>query len=134
MEAKGCAKPAVWKEARRFFYWALRQKVVRSDYAKAIQAASPSITRDDAKNLVLSLLPPTIDIKDNRAVAEALETVDLEETLTELRDAEVSRQVSSFIQSNSRKAALNGLISSAQSLTEEERALLRTALEHASAA
>lgn len=134
MEAKGCAIPTVWKEARRRFYWALRQKVIRSEYAKAIQDASPTITRDDAKNLVLSLLPATLNIKDHRAVAEALEAHDIEETVTELRDAEVSRQVSSFILSSSRKAALNGLISAAQALTEEERALIRTALEHASAA
>lgn len=27
MEAKGCAKRAVWRESRRFFYWRLRRRI-----------------------------------------------------------------------------------------------------------
>lgn len=128
MEAKGCAKPAVWKEARRFFYWALRSKVVKAQHTKAIQEASPSLDKDAAKDLLFSLLPPTINVKDNRAMTEALEALNLQATLKELREADIARQVASFLRSPNRKAALNGLLSAAQSLTNDERALLRSAL------
>lgn len=132
MEAKGCAKPAEWKEARRYFYWALRQKITKSTYLKAITDASPSLSRDDATKLLFSLLPPTLDIKDNRAVAEALEALDLESSLTDLRNGEITRQVSDFMCSPNRKAALAGLLHAAQSLTNEERALLQAALSTSS--
>ena len=132
MEAKGCAKPAEWKEARRYFYWALRQKITKSTYLKAITDASPSLSRDDATKLLFSLLPPTLDIKDNRAVAEALEALDLESSLTDLRNGEITRQVSDFMRSPNRKAALAGLLHAAQSLTNEERTLLQAALSASS--
>lgn len=128
MEAKGCAKPAVWKEARRFFYWALRYKVVKASHTKALQEASPSLAKDAAQDLLFSLLPPTTNVKDNRAMTEALEALNLETTLNELREAEITRQVVSFMRSPNRKAALNGIVNAAQSLTNDERALLRSLL------
>ena len=128
MEAKGCAKPAVWKEARRFFYWALRRKIAQLNHIKAIQEVSPAISRSEAKDLLLSLLPATLNPKDNQAITEALERLDIESTLSEIREAEITRKVVSFLESPNRKAALNGLLSAAQSLTDDERALLRSAL------
>ncbi|KAF9515737.1 hypothetical protein BS47DRAFT_1371957 [Hydnum rufescens UP504] len=110
MEAKGCAKPTVWKDARRFFYWALRSKLVRSGYIKQILAISPTTSRDD------------------RAVAEAFEALDLEPTLTELQSDEITRQVTELIRSPNRKAALAGLVDAARSLTEEEKSILQAAL------
>jgi len=128
MEAKGCAKPAVWREARRFFYWALRRKIAQLKHLKAIQEASPAVSRSDAKDLLFSLLPATLDPKDNLAFTEALESLDIEPTLSKVREAEITRQVASFMRSPNRKAAFNGILSAAQSLTDDERALLRTAL------
>lgn len=128
MEAKGCAKPAVWKDSRRFFYWALRRKIAQLKHIKAIQEASPAVSRSDAKDLLFSLLPATLDPKDNLAFTEALERLDVDPTLSEIREAEITRQVASFMRSQNRKAAFNGILSAAQSLTDDERALLRTAL------
>lgn len=128
MEAKGCAKPAVWKEARRFFYWALRRKVAQLNHIRAIQEASPAISRSDAKDLLFSLLPATLDPKNSHAMTEAIERLDLDPTLSELREAEIARQITAFISSPHRKAALNSLLSAAQSLTDDERTLFRSAL------
>ena len=128
MEAKGCAKAAVWKEARRFFYWALRRKITQLNHIKAIQEASPTISRSDAKDLLFSLLPVTINPKDNHAITEALERLDIESTLSGIREAEIARQVTSFLSSPNRKAVFNGLLSVAQSLTDDERSLLRSTL------
>lgn len=128
MEAKGCAKPAIWKDARRAFYWALRSKLIRSTHIQQILAASPSTTRAEANDLLFTLIPPTTNLKDDRAVAEAFETLDLESTLTELQSDEITRQVTELIRSPNRKAALAGLASAAQSLTEEEKALFQSAL------
>lgn len=128
MEAKGCAKPAVWKNARRYFYWALRAKLQRIKFLNQIVAASPGNTPDGANKLLSSLLPPAINAKDHRAVSEALEAIDLEPTLLELRSANVTRQVKDFLSSGNRKAALAGLINVVDSLNDEERVTLQTAL------
>lgn len=111
----------------------LRQKVVKSTYVMAVVEASPTLSREDAKNLIYSLLPPTLNPKDDRAITQALEFLDIESTLSELRDAEITRQVTAFMRSNSRRAALTGLLNAARSLTDEKRALLRTALAASSA-
>lgn len=86
------------------------------------------MTKVAAEELLFSLLPPTTDIKNDHSMTTALEAVSLEASLNELRSAEISRQVASFMQSPNRKAALTGLLSAAQSLTSDERALLRSAL------
>jgi len=106
MEAKGCAKPAVWKEARCFFYWALRQKNSQLKHIKAIQESSPAVSSTDAKGLLFSLLPATLDSKDNLAFTEALERPDIEPTLSEIQEAEITCQVTSFLRSQNRKATL----------------------------
>jgi acetyl-CoA carboxylase/biotin carboxylase 1 len=133
MEAKGCAKPAVWREARRYFYWALRHKIILSSYLEVLVKASPSLSRDNAAKLLFSLLAPTLNSKDNRAVAEALENLDLESTIAELRNAEVTRQVVDLIRSPNRKAALAGFVNAASWLTDEERSLLQSTLGSPSA-
>jgi acetyl-CoA carboxylase / biotin carboxylase 1 len=132
MEAKGCAKPAVWKDARKFFYWALRSKLVRSTYIQQILAASPSTSRAEANDLLFSLIAPTTNLSDNRAIAEAFEALDLESTLNELHSDEIARQVTEFIRSPNRKAALAGLVNAAQLLTDDEKAILQSALGSAS--
>jgi len=46
MEAKGCAKPIVWKESRRYFYWATRARLAYSNTLAQLAAASPSKSRE----------------------------------------------------------------------------------------
>lgn len=122
MEAKGCAKAAEWKDARRYFYWALRARIARSTALAKIAEASPSSTLDERAKLLDSLLPET-DSHDHHAVATALETVDLSSTLAELKAAAVTRQMVELILSD-RKAALEGFAKSIESLSDEEKSRL----------
>lgn len=122
MEAKGCAKPAEWKNARRYFYWALRARVARSTALARIQAASPQLSSEERSDVVDSLIPG-VDPEDRRAVAEALEAVDLAPTLSKLKAADVARQMVDLVLSD-RKAALEGFARSLESLNEDEKARL----------
>ncbi|KAG8990813.1 acetyl-coenzyme-A carboxylase, partial [Tulasnella sp. 427] len=122
MEAKGCAKPAQWKNARRYFYWALRARVARSTALAKIQAASPQLSAEERSDLVDSLIP-NVDHEDRRAIAEALETVDLTPTLSKLKAAQVARQMVDLVLSD-RKAALEGFARSLESLSEDEKTRL----------
>ncbi|KAG8215027.1 acetyl-CoA carboxylase [Butyriboletus roseoflavus] len=85
MEAKGCAKPAIWKEARRFFYWALRARVARSEALAQLADSNPEATPELLEKLLDSLVS-TVDRSDNRALANALEELDLTSTLVRLRN------------------------------------------------
>ncbi|KAG8970659.1 acetyl-coenzyme-A carboxylase [Tulasnella sp. 425] len=122
MEAKGCAKPAEWKNARRYFYWALRARVARSTALARIQATSPQLSPEERSDVVDSLIPG-VDPEDRRAVAEALEAVDLAPTLSKLKAADVARQMVDLVLSD-RKAALEGFARSLESLSEDEKTRL----------
>jgi hypothetical protein len=37
METKSCAKPAMWKDAWRYFYWALRARITHSSLLEQIE-------------------------------------------------------------------------------------------------
>jgi acetyl-CoA carboxylase / biotin carboxylase 1 len=132
MEAKGCAKPAVWKDARRYFYWALRAEIARAAAIANIAEASPASTRDYQTKLLLSLLPPdTATSTDNRAFAEAIEALDLSSTLSTLRRDHVAKQMLGMVKSD-RKGALDGLVRvfDGLNLSEEERVTLSAALQN----
>ncbi|KAF9503548.1 hypothetical protein BS47DRAFT_1402300 [Hydnum rufescens UP504] len=109
-EAKGYAKLTVWRDTWRFFYWALCSKLVRSGYIKQILAISPTTSQAEANNLLFSLIPPTTNLKDDQAVTEAFEVLNLELTLTELQSDEITRQVTELIRSPNQKVALAGLV------------------------
>jgi len=122
MEAKGCAKAAEWKDARRYFYWALRAKIARSTSLARIGAASASSTLAERTRLLDSLLPE-VESHDHQALAAALESLDLSSTLAELKAAAVTRQMVELVLSD-RKAALEGFARSIESLSEEEKSRL----------
>ncbi|KAG8937599.1 acetyl-coenzyme-A carboxylase, partial [Tulasnella sp. 408] len=122
MEAKGCAKPAEWKNARRYFYWALRARVARSTALAKIQEASPQLSSEERSDIVDSLIPG-VDPEDRRAVAEALEAADLAPTVSKLKAADVARQMVDLVLSD-RNAALEGFARSLESLSEDEKARL----------
>ncbi|KAF8329498.1 acetyl CoA carboxylase [Cantharellus anzutake] len=128
MEAKGCAKPTVWTNARRYFYWALRAKLLRLNFINQIIGASPATTRDEADKILFTLLPPTLNTKDHRAVADALETIRIEPTLVELRSAAIAQQIRDLLTSDNRKATVTGLINVVDSLNDEEKILLQAVL------
>ena len=129
MEAKGCAKSAVWKDARRKFYWAVRARVARSAALADISEASPGSTTEYRSHLLNSLA--SIDaIMDDRQVAETLEKLDLSQTISQLRADHLMRRMIDLTQED-RKAAMNGFARLADNFSDEERNALISVLQNA---
>ena len=68
MEAKGCAKSCVWKDARRHFYWSLRARLARSRILAQFAEAYPEST-SEYRSQVLTQLAPLIgsDLRQDAA-------------------------------------------------------------------
>jgi len=130
MEAKGCAKPAVWKDARRRFYWAVRARVARSSALAMLAEASPGTTleyRSRLLNSIASIDPTT----DPRIVAEKLEQLDLTKTVAQLKIDYLMRSLLDVAHLD-RKTAMDGLLRLVDNLSEDERSGLKVALQHPS--
>jgi acetyl-CoA carboxylase / biotin carboxylase 1 len=128
MEAKGCAKPVQWKNARRHFHWAVRAQLAISAAVSKLTAAS-QLTFEEAKRRVFDQIPQASHT-DDRSIAEALEGLDLSDLVAQLMSAHVTGQLMSLVQSH-RKAGLAGLVGVVNALTEEEKAALAVALQGA---
>ena len=72
MEAKGCARPATWKNARRQFYWATRARLAQTLAIAQIGDASPEMSTQQRKELLYSLAQLEDKASNDRAVAEAV--------------------------------------------------------------
>ncbi|KAJ7623271.1 acetyl CoA carboxylase [Roridomyces roridus] len=127
MEAKGCAKPAVWKEARRRFYWAVRSRVARSAALADIAEASPG-TKPEYRSRLLDGLASIDASTSPREVAEKLEKLDISQTIVQLKTDYLMKNLLSLTKED-RKAAIDGLHRFADNLSEEERASLVTVLQ-----
>jgi len=127
MEAKGCAIPIRWKNARRHFYWALRAQIATLAAASKLTAVSPKLTFEEAKRRVFDEVPQ-VSRTDDRSIAEALEVLDLSDVVARLMSAHVIDQLTSLVQSN-RKAGMAGLVGVVNALTEEEKTALAAALQ-----
>ncbi|KAL0953702.1 hypothetical protein HGRIS_004895 [Hohenbuehelia grisea] len=129
MEAKGCAKPAEWKDARRYFYWRLRSRVARSRALSQIAEASPTSTTEYRTRLLDNILSMEENSTDQE-IAEAIEQLDLSKTVVQLKTDNLMRQIVALTQED-HKAAMDGLMRLADSLTEEDRSSLVTVLQNA---
>ncbi|KAF7965766.1 hypothetical protein HWV62_41984 [Athelia sp. TMB] len=128
MEAKGCAKPAVWKDARRKFYWAVRARVSRSYLLAELAEASPESTSEYRSRLLNSLA--FIDAKtEPRVAAEALEKLDISGTVAQLKSDYLLRRLLDTA-TQDRKAVMASLVRLADNLSDEDRAGLVTALSN----
>ena len=128
MEAKGCAKPAVWKDARRKFYWAVRARVSRSYLLAELAEASPESTPEYRSRLLNSLA--FIDAKtEPRVAAEALEKLDISGTVAQLKSDYLLRRLLDTA-TQDRKAVMASLVRLADNLSDEDRAGLVTALSN----
>lgn len=130
MEAKGCAKPMEWKNARRRFYWALRSQLALNGAISKISTASPNTSRAEIDKIVFDRLGG-VSRSNDRAVAESLDLLDLTDIIGQLRSAHVTREMMSLVQAH-RKAGLAGLVGVVNALTDEEKAALAVALQGAS--
>ena len=118
MEAKGCAKPTIWKNARRHFYWALRAKLARSKLLNALISANPSSAISENQRLIDSLLPESPI--STQEVAETLERADVSDTLTRMRSDALVVALRGLVVKD-RKAALEGIARVLEELSEEEK-------------
>ena len=127
MEAKGCAKPMVWKDARRKFYWAVRAKVAKSAALAKIAEASPDSTYEYRSGL-LSSLASVDENTDVRVAAQSFESLDLAGTLTQLKADHLTRRMLALSHED-RKATLDGLVRLVNNLSEDEKSSLLTVLQ-----
>lgn len=129
MQAKGCAKPAEWKNARRFFYWAVRARVARSAALQALAEASPDATYEYRSQLLTNItgIVPPADYKEE---ADAIEKLDLTATIAQLKADHLARRLVELTKED-RKAALDGFLRFADGLSDDERAAVINVLQSA---
>jgi acetyl-CoA carboxylase/biotin carboxylase 1 len=127
MEAKGCAKSAEWKTARRFFYWALRARVARSAALEALAEANPDTTYEHRFRLLTSLIgivPPA----NYEEEAAALEKLDLTAAVAQLKADHLARRLVDLAKED-RKTVLDGFLRFTDDLSDDERATVINALQ-----
>lgn len=129
MEAKGCAKPAVWKDARRFFYWTLRARLAKSRLLAKFAEANPDATYQDRLQLLSRLAPTTGD--ELRETAEKLEKLDIGPAISQLRSDHVLQTLRQAVQSD-RKSAVDGLLRLLEEMSEDEKSGVLTAIQNSS--
>jgi acetyl-CoA carboxylase/biotin carboxylase 1 len=127
MEAKGCAKAVVWKESRRYFYWAMRARLARSNALAQLAAAGPSQPREYREQLLYELCGVNGE-SDHRTAAGRLENLDLSPYITLLKSENVVQQLL-----EDRKSMIDVLVRLSDSLSEEEKATVLTALRNTNA-
>jgi acetyl-CoA carboxylase/biotin carboxylase 1 len=127
MEAKGCAKPAVWTDARRRFYWLVRARVARSAALAKFAEASPASTHADRSQL-LDSLASTDATSDARAVAESIERLDLSKAIAQLKAEHLLRSLLDLANQD-RQATMDTLLRLVDELSEEEKGSLGSALQ-----
>jgi acetyl-CoA carboxylase/biotin carboxylase 1 len=127
MEAKGCAKPVVWKESRRYFYWATRARLARSNALAQFAAAGPSQSREYREQL-LNDLSGVSGNSDHRTTAQALENLDLSSAIAQLKREHVAQQLL-----GDRKSLIDGFVRLVDCLSEDEKATMLAALRNTNA-
>jgi acetyl-CoA carboxylase/biotin carboxylase 1 len=127
MEAKGCAKPVVWKESRRYFYWAMRARLARSNALSQFAAAGPSQSREYREQLLNDLSGVNRN-SDHRTAAQALESLDLSSAVAQLKGEHVVQQLL-----GDRKSLVDGFVRLVDCLSEDEKATVLAALRNSNA-
>ncbi|KAL0575912.1 acetyl-coenzyme-A carboxylase [Marasmius crinis-equi] len=128
MEAKGCAKACVWKDARRHFYWNFRARIARSRALAALSEASPNSTKEYRERLLNSVASIEPDA-DNREIAQKLEKLDLASTVAQLKADHLVRSMLDITRDD-RKTVMDGLMRLADKLSEDERSSLIAVLQN----
>jgi acetyl-CoA carboxylase / biotin carboxylase 1 len=123
MEAKGCAKPAVWKEARRYFYWATRARLARSNALAQLAAACPSQSREHREQLLNDLSGVT-GKSNHRAIVQATENLDLSSAVAQLKFEHLQQLL------GDRTNLVDGFVRLVDNLTQDEKATILAALKN----
>lgn len=123
MEAKGCARRAVWKESRRFFYWRLRRRLNEENILSRYATANPDLSLQDRRTLIANLVE--CDLSSDREVAEWIEQNGpaVSAAIAAVRSAYVSSRIVSFAETE-KDGALQGLLAVLSTLSEEDKQAL----------
>ncbi len=123
MEAKGCARPADWPEARRYFYWRLRRRLNEKHMLAKLASANPTLTSIERKEMLEELVQA--DPKSDAAVAQWIEAhADVVTTFAaELKTHFVAEKIMEYAETD-REGTLAGFQRIMESLSEEERQAL----------
>ncbi|EJU03511.1 acetyl CoA carboxylase [Dacryopinax primogenitus] len=127
MQAKDCAEPLEWKNARRFFYWRLRARLALAEAYEQFQAVDSEMTEQSCEAMLLTA-HPDLNFSDNRQLAEALAKVDLAQTVEKVQQLAVARQIKVLSATNP-TGAFSGLIAVLHTMTGEMRASLLAELQ-----
>ena len=127
MEAKGCAKPVVWKESRRYFYWATRARLARSNALAQLAVAGPNQSREYRERLLYELSGVNRE-SDHRITAERLDNLDLSSIIALLKGENVVQQLL-----GDRKSLIDGFVRLVDYLSEDEKVTMLAALKNANA-
>ncbi|KAG5368607.1 Acetyl-CoA carboxylase [Yarrowia sp. E02] len=126
MEAKGVIREAlVWKDARRFFFWRIRRRLVEEYLITKINSILPSCTRLECLARIKSWKPATLDQGSDRAVAEWFDDNSdaVSSRLNELKKDASAQSFASQLRKD-RQGTLQGMKQALASLSEAERAEL----------
>ncbi|KAI0286000.1 acetyl CoA carboxylase [Russula aff. rugulosa BPL654] len=127
MEAKGCAKPVVWKESRRYFYWATRARLARSNALAQLAVAGPNQSREYRERLLYELSGVNGE-SDHRITAERLDNLDLSSIIALLKGENVVQQLL-----GDRKSLIDGFVRLVDYLSEDEKVTMLAALKNTNA-
>ncbi|TFY60059.1 hypothetical protein EVJ58_g5380 [Rhodofomes roseus] len=119
----------VWRDARRRFYWSVRAKVAWSAAMAELAEASPEST-EEYRSTLLMRLRSLEDFSDRRVMSKALEALDLTATLAQLKADHLMRRMLALAHED-RKTSIDGLVRLVDSLADDEKATLITALQNA---
>ena len=126
MEAKGCAKSCVWKDARRRFYWLLRARLAESRLLNQLEKANPESTPQYRSQVIIHLLPMGSEMQER---AEKLETLDISSNVAQFRSDYILQAVRKASQVD-RKSAIGGILRFVEELTDDEKASLLTSIQN----
>ncbi|KAG5353807.1 hypothetical protein C0989_001924 [Termitomyces sp. Mn162] len=123
------AKPTIWENARRHFYWAVRARIAKSAALVDIAEASPNSTVECRIQSLDSLVQ--IDSKpEYRKIAEALEKLDLSDYYTTQSWSFLAPSIE--LNKEDRKVTMDGLVRLVDHLTSEKANLVTVLQSRAS--
>lgn len=123
MEAKGCARPAEWSEARRHFYWRLRRRLNEAHMLNKLANSHPVLTPAERVDVLSQLVEA--DSESDQAVATWIEghADAVTSYAAQLKTQYISDKIMEFAESD-REGTIAGFTRIMESLSEEERKAL----------
>lgn len=120
MEAKGCARAAEWREARRYFYWRLRRRINEAHMLNKLATSHPVLTAAERVDVLSQLVEA--DPESDQAVATWIESHANSVTAyaAQLKAQYISDKIMEFAETD-KEGTLAGFARIMETLSEEDR-------------